>query len=56
MYYLTVTLNYSTYTKEVSLPDTPLSQRQMMEIAQGYLNDPDLTSAIFTVVRIPSHD
>ena len=47
-YSLTVTLNYPNETKEA--PFAKLTQRQMMEIAQDYLNDPELTSAIFTVV------
>ena len=51
-YSLTVTLNYPTSTKE--LPFAELSQNQMMEIAQDYLADPELTSAIFTVVPLNS--
>ena len=53
-YSLTVTLNYPTYTKEA--PFAELSQNQMMEIAQNYLNDPELTSAIFTVVPLRYDD
>ena len=51
-YSLVVKLNYSTYTKEVSLIDAELSQRQLMEIAQDYLSDPELTSAVFTVTPV----
>lgn len=49
-YSLTVTLNYPTYSKEA--PFAELSQNQMMEVAQDYLANPELTSAVFTVVPI----
>jgi hypothetical protein len=49
-YSLQVTLNYSAHSTEAEF--SRLSQRQMFEISQDYLNDPELTSAIFTVVVI----
>jgi hypothetical protein len=49
-YSLQVTLNYHAYVKERSFSE--LSQNQMYEIAQGYLNDPEITSVIFVVVPI----
>lgn len=57
MYSLTVILNFPDYSKEVTHPIVP-SQRQLMEIAQGYLNyNPGLTSAVFTVgIRISEDD
>jgi len=52
-YSLKAELTYLTYAKEASFVDARFSQRQMMEIAQDYLNDPELTSAVFTVIRQP---
>ena len=49
-YSLTVTLNYPNLEKEAKF--SRLTQRQMFEIAQDYLNDPELTSAIFVVAVI----
>jgi hypothetical protein len=49
-YSLTVTLNYPAHSTEASF--SRLSQRQMFEISQDYLNDPELTSAIFVVATI----
>jgi hypothetical protein len=49
-YSLHITLNYSDFVKEANF--SQLSQNQMFEIAQEYLYDPDLTSAIFTVVPL----
>lgn len=54
MYSLVVTLNYPTYEKEVTHKDVN-SQRELYELAQGYLNDRNATSFVFTVVpkRMP---
>jgi hypothetical protein len=50
-YSLTVTLNYpNVFEREAKF--SRLTQRQMFEIAQDYLNDPELTSAIFVVAVI----
>jgi hypothetical protein len=46
-YSLTVTLNYPSDSKEATF--SRLTQRQMFEISQDYLNDPELTSAVFVV-------
>lgn len=54
-YSLTVMLNYSHCTRELPFV-TVNSQRELYEIARVYLNDPEITSAVFTVVpeRIPN--
>lgn len=53
MYSLVVTLNYNTYEKEASHLEV-YSQRELYELAQGYLNDPNITSAVFHVVPLRS--
>jgi hypothetical protein len=49
-YSLVVTLNYPSFVKEATFSE--LSQNQMYEIAQGYLNDPEITSVMFVVVPL----
>ncbi len=52
MYSLTVTINYPDNTEEYFEHSNINSRRELMEIAQVYLNDPEASSVVYTVVRI----
>jgi hypothetical protein len=53
MYYLRVTLNYPDRDEEYQHVNVN-SQRALYDISREYLNDPNITSVVFTVVPLRS--